>query len=322
MARVRRGQPVRAADHNAIVDALGRAGVAVSDFGGGSRVPILGMTEDDRIWARLAGSASPYSFTQVVGAAGGGWATPGNARTGTDAYEADATTGLGGKVVRLERGYKDWRFGFRRIGTGTTGTILGGVEPCWVAWFGPNYADNPDPTWVVGGVTMAIEKDGAAFATATTDAAGNYEVDIAAAGSYRLTPAKAGFVFDPPSRTVMAGRGGNRVAPFRQYAAPPHALGAPCPTRFLPDTLPIEDDVGVGTPPRHGRLRHMEGVHVGARERGGAPQPPAVQGAGGTVHRRPVVVLARFHDDGRLHAVDLPDDVVFHRRGGPRDGPV
>jgi Domain of unknown function (DUF1929)/Bacterial Ig domain/Glyoxal oxidase N-terminus/Kelch motif len=63
-----------------------------------------------------------------------------------------------------------------------------------------NISGTLSPSTVGSGVTMTLS--GAATATATTDASGNYQFSSLANGSYTVTPSKAGFNFSPVSQPV------------------------------------------------------------------------------------------------------------------------
>lgn len=72
------------------------------------------------IMARLTGSSSPYSWAEVYpDPAGSGFLAHPAGRAGTsNAYEANAVSGLGSRVVRLRPGAGgDWRFQHVRMGT-------------------------------------------------------------------------------------------------------------------------------------------------------------------------------------------------------------
>jgi len=82
-----------------------------------------------RIWAKLSGGASPYSFVEVYGTAAGGWATLGGGVTGTsNAYAYNGVSGLTNKVVELTPdGFGNWRFTFQRHGVGSV--VVGCCNP-------------------------------------------------------------------------------------------------------------------------------------------------------------------------------------------------
>lgn len=72
-------------------------------------------------YARLSGSTSPYSFSEVEAAAAGAWSSPPSPRTGTaNAYEFNAMAGLGGLVAWIRPDpFGAWRFYHVKRGTGT-----------------------------------------------------------------------------------------------------------------------------------------------------------------------------------------------------------
>src|SRR5439155_18540885 len=63
-------------------------------------------------------------------------------------------------------------------------------------------------TWSISGGTTSlgtgatVTLGGAASASATADAAGNYSFSNLANGSYTVTPTKSGYTFSPPSQSV------------------------------------------------------------------------------------------------------------------------
>lgn len=164
----RPGDPVRAADHNELLDAArrGRArpGGQSSSLGGPSGVA-MAVDPEIRIWGRLSGASGPYSFVEVIGARGGGWHDRAGGWHGTaNAYEQFNQTGLGGKVVALRQGYgaKDWRFAFRRRNT-CTPTI------CVVLH------DMADSSAIVGAAVSITNVTGAVtLASGVTDSDGSF----------------------------------------------------------------------------------------------------------------------------------------------------
>jgi hypothetical protein len=97
---------------------------------GGS--PLISLVEPATFWGTLSGTTSPYSVAEAVGTAGGAWAALSGGRAGTsNAYEANAVAGLGGKVVLLSEGVPgDYRFLYARAGVvGTPAPTSCGCGP-------------------------------------------------------------------------------------------------------------------------------------------------------------------------------------------------
>jgi hypothetical protein len=87
--------------------------VNVAEDGSGRRIS-LDVTPP--IEAKLSGSGAPYSFVEQSWT-GSAWADKPDGRSGMNAYECNAVTGLSGKVVRLRKTLvDDWRFQFVKLG--------------------------------------------------------------------------------------------------------------------------------------------------------------------------------------------------------------
>lgn len=87
--------------------------VNVAEDGSGRRIS-LDVTPP--IEAKLSGSGAPYSFVEQSWT-GSAWADKPDGRSGMNAYECNAVTGLSGKVVRLRKTLvDDWRFQYVKLG--------------------------------------------------------------------------------------------------------------------------------------------------------------------------------------------------------------
>lgn len=155
--RYRPGQPIGLRDaqgririNASLAKALNDAAAELKRLGNLTAQPPLRLTEDasgrrfalDRppeIWAKLSGSANPYSFTeQSYDPDTNSWSDRTGGRTGDDCYEARGLTDLDGKVVRIgyERTSNDWRFQYVGYGCkwtfvvkdGCTGVPLSGAS--------------------------------------------------------------------------------------------------------------------------------------------------------------------------------------------------
>jgi hypothetical protein len=119
--------------------------VSVAEDGSGRRISI-NVTEP--IVALLSGSSGPYSFTEQSWT-GSAWATLPGGRTGTNAYEVNGITGLGGKVVRLRKTLvDDWRFQYVRLGAAPAAPSCGRIciQP----------ASNCTPFPAISGATVTV----------------------------------------------------------------------------------------------------------------------------------------------------------------------
>jgi len=100
----------------------------------------------------------------------------------------------------------------------------------------------------MAGVSIAVS--GAATASATTDAAGNYNLALAD-GSYVITPSRAGFAFNPPSSNVVVA--GADISIAQSFAAVQTAAGNVTVTKVTVSTPnsrrgPLWTVTGTGTP--------------------------------------------------------------------------
>lgn len=108
--------------HDAIV-ALGRfegsGEVQVRDSGSGRSIE---LARNRKPYVQLAGTANPYTGTEVYPFMNGGWNAYPGAENFVEIYEDNAQTALGGKFVQIERGYGNgWRFEYVRVPS--SGTI-------------------------------------------------------------------------------------------------------------------------------------------------------------------------------------------------------
>jgi hypothetical protein len=132
--------------------------VSVAEDGSGRRISI-NVTEP--IVALLSGSAGPYSFTEQSWT-GSAWAALAGGRTGTNAYEVNGLTGLGGKVVRLRKTLvDDWRFQYVKLGAAVTAcqTVCIPVVNCSTACL-PGATVSVSSAQQVTGVTVTASGGG------------------------------------------------------------------------------------------------------------------------------------------------------------------
>src|SRR5262245_53876527 len=175
MLRVRAGDPVTAADYNAIAEALERFSnlnvadgsyLRLWDFLDGKHVALHPPVEK---LALLSGSASPYSFQEVDEDASGVFV----ARTVGDScsscvYEVNGVAGVGGagqEGVWAETG--DWRFQFVGFACKWAFSISG----CNAT--------------AMAGALVNLSQSGSLIATCTTDGSGQCTVSVPA-GTYEV----------------------------------------------------------------------------------------------------------------------------------------
>lgn len=121
LPRVKVGDPVTAEAWNAVAEKL-RPFTRISTSQGcgltcatGPHGTNLALTMPQDIYARLSGSSSPYSWTNVMQAAGGTTVDRTAGLTGgtTNCYELNGKSGLAGKVVPITwTSAGDWRFAY------------------------------------------------------------------------------------------------------------------------------------------------------------------------------------------------------------------
>jgi hypothetical protein len=108
--------------------------------------------------AKLSGSANPYGYAEQAWT-GSAWADLATGRTGTDAFEANSVTGLGGKVVLLRRTLVgDLRFQFVRYG---------GVQQPACGQICVTVKDTCSGA-ILEGATVSVAKAGATVGSCTT----------------------------------------------------------------------------------------------------------------------------------------------------------
>lgn len=193
------GPPPTAADLNAIAalgdrSFTGGRGFHVSSDG------VVDLVGPEEVWAKLTAAAgtgsNPYAWAEAKGTGTGGSSVVTGGRTGTDAYEANAVTGLGNKFVRLrysEAG--DWRFTIgSRQGNPCYPTICGHINEC-------------DGGCPMVGVTVTITGPGGFSASGITDGTGQYCVQVTGgAGIYTVSfPAHDHFQGGSATVTIPAG---------------------------------------------------------------------------------------------------------------------
>jgi hypothetical protein len=150
------------------------------DLGGGpGGVVDLGPLEFDAV---LAGSTSPYTFTQVRGIPGGTWTPLAGGRTGT-AYEYNAQSGLAGKVARVWRDRGTYRFDYiRRGGTVCHASLTVNVSGCPQIPDDFHYSFSIQNRGPGAGATVTVTR-GTFSASAVADAAGHATFDLSGAGA-------------------------------------------------------------------------------------------------------------------------------------------
>lgn len=130
--RVQPGDPLTADAFNAIAEQLERfANLSVADGGplrlwSGPTGKALALAIPRDTLARLSGSSSPYSWTEVSDASGGTYTEQSNANSGTsNAYEVNGVSGLDGQLAWLTwSAARDWRFQW--VGHGASPPCEGG----------------------------------------------------------------------------------------------------------------------------------------------------------------------------------------------------
>lgn len=134
---------------------------------------MLGLERTPEMYAKLAGSSPPYSFTEQIYVAGTGWTA--GARSGDNAYEVNGATRLDGEVVRLRYEYvsNDWRFSWNRLGCGTP-------------WLITIKAQSACGSANISGVTVALDQGGPTIATGTTNSSGQVSFSVPV-GAYNVT---------------------------------------------------------------------------------------------------------------------------------------
>jgi hypothetical protein len=97
------GEPIKTRTINDMIDGVeGLSGLSTGQGFGGQGYQIA-FQADGNFPAKLSGTASPYSFAEVYGTAGGAWAVLAGGRSGTtNAYEYNAKASLANKVVMLK----------------------------------------------------------------------------------------------------------------------------------------------------------------------------------------------------------------------------
>lgn len=133
----------------------------------GGRTIAIGLQPE--MWAKLDGSSNPYSFTEQHYDSSTGFSDMVGARTGTNSYEANSVTGLGGNIVRLyyHGESDDWRFS-RKVYTCLWFIT---VKGCGLS--------------SLQGQTVELKQSGTTVASGTTNVSGQVTLDVPA-GSYDI----------------------------------------------------------------------------------------------------------------------------------------
>jgi Domain of unknown function (DUF4082)/Domain of unknown function (DUF1929)/Bacterial Ig domain len=112
-----------------------------------------------------------------------------------------------------------------------------------------NFTAQAVPTWSISGLitsggSSTVNLTGAATATTTADASGNYTFTGLANGSYTVTPSKTGFTFTPVNQAVTINSANATAVNFTAQSA----SGCPCSiwtTSTLPGTQSANDSSSV-----------------------------------------------------------------------------
>lgn len=225
LRHVRPGEPITAEFFNALAEALERAanltvadgsGLVLHRSPGGMSLAVAVQTE---IWARLSGTTSPYSFTQVREDTGGTWTTPASGYTGTsNAYEINSRAGLDGKIARLWRTPAgDWRFDAECLTCGCSWVIT--VVGCTGGG--------------ISGATVTVTRGGSTIGTGTTDGSGQVTLShISSATGFTIAvtpPAGSGFAnFSGPATHVCPSGGAADATTVTLTADTDHVCTACC----------------------------------------------------------------------------------------------
>lgn len=245
--------------------------VNVSEDGAGHRVAIdLAPTFP----AKLSGTGNPYSYVEQVAGAGGTWSDMPGGRAGSDAYEANAVTGLAGKVANLRLSDAgDWRFQFVRRGTpGPCGTICVPVVRCNPDFGGPLLAPGATVTVSLGAfsdtcttvsqvATLTLGFTGSGYTNGTdfavgfsggggSGAAGLFDVVSGHVANVRLTSGGSGYTSNPTvSFSASAGGSGatGTATVKSQCCIPVPATGTYAISVSLPDYRTVATTAGLSS---------------------------------------------------------------------------
>lgn len=181
--------------------------------GAGGRV--LGLARPEAFYARLGGSSSPYSWTEVIPQGGGTWFTA--SRTGTgSAHEVNGTAGLDSQVVRLTpTAANDYRFQWIRLGgspcAGTTricATVTDGCTPPGAAY---------------GATVTVFDSDGHTVGSCLTDNSGTCCIAVPKNGRYPVTASLPGATTLSQSVAVSCDNDN-----FASFSFPANTIGTVC----------------------------------------------------------------------------------------------
>jgi hypothetical protein len=165
-------------DYNAIVDEIARLSnltvTAPLSLVDGADGRTLTHEPTAPFYGVLSGPGNPYGYAETYPQAGGTWVS--GPRSGSDAYEANTTAGLGGKTVLLQPTVAgDLRFQYLRGGSCDRSQICVQVIACG------GVAYNTDVTVNPGGLTCNTGASGICCITVTP---GTYTVSATVAGGF------------------------------------------------------------------------------------------------------------------------------------------
>jgi hypothetical protein len=184
--RQSKGQIIRATTINQIVDGanwMSRFNVAPG-FGMISTAagPVVYDARPQKIWAKLSGTTSPYSWSQVYGGGDGTFTVLSGGLSGTtNASEYNSHGGLNNVIVQLEQwGALDFRF-FAPSRTSYPNPCIGSGNSLSFQLLGCP-TNSPVP-----GASVDFILGGATIFSGTTDGSGSVSVSGAAPGSYTIS---------------------------------------------------------------------------------------------------------------------------------------